>query len=129
MANRRVLNATFTDVPVVNISTGEIGSKFVGELVKSAGEVDLGPNAGVKYKYEFKVIDSDMDFVKRNEKKEYVSVDVSEGEVVTVFATKALNNALKGAKIGETIEIVYEGKKAIGNGRKAHQFDVAVLEA
>lgn len=122
---RRELKGNQSNNPLVNL-TDNIGGKFTGVLQGAAREVKtkLG---GTKYVYNFTVLDSDMDFVQK-EGTEYVSVDVNEGEPVTIMATGPLHSKLLGAEIGQTIEIEYLGKEKTKKGNEFHNFSVFVVE-
>lgn len=103
-----------------------VGSSFTGKMTASAREVTAGQ---AKYQvYEFSVVDTDMNFQKKNDKGEYADVDVKEGEIVSVFAPTSLHKALQQAEVGETIKFVYKGLGAKKKGKNApHIFDAEVI--
>lgn len=121
---------TFEPTPVVQVR-GEKGQVFKGILKghkeRDSQYVDEEGNPRKQHIYEFSVLDSTMD-IQVKEGKDYKSVDVQQGDTVAIFAPSRLNNALKQAKVEETIEITYLGLgKASGRGGRAHEYKVVVL--
>lgn len=121
-----------SDSVLVNVK-GEKGQYFVGTLLahkqaKSIYKNEDGSERSFNI-YEFKLEDSDMSFVKKdNGSKEYKEVTPAAGDQVSVFAPTRLNNALCQAEVGQKIKFEYLGLvKAGKKGGKANEYDVEIL--
>lgn len=123
--SRTELKGSMSSNPLVNL-TDNVGGKFTGTMISGPREVKtkLG---GIKFAYDFAVIEADVDFVKKDG-TEYVKVDVNEGDKVTILATGPLNAKLIEAKPGMKIEIEYLGKKKSKKGNQFHDFGVYSVE-
>lgn len=60
--------------------------------------------------------------------REYEAVDVELGDKVGLWETAQLKNKLTQVKAGEVVEITYNGKLSISEGRTCHDFSVKVVE-
>ncbi|MGD9727916.1 MAG: hypothetical protein AB7V39_16220 [Nitrospiraceae bacterium] len=125
---RKELKGNQSNNPLVNL-TDNIGGKFVGTILTAGREVKTSLG-GVKYAYDFAVVDGDVDFVMKSDKKDaegkfiYNTVDVKEGDRVTILATVPLHGKLVEAELGTTVEIEYMGKKKSKKGNMFHDFRV-----
>lgn len=131
-ATRKELKGNQSNNPLVNL-TDTVGGKFTGTMLSKGREVKTSLG-GVKFAYDFAVVDADVDFVLKTTKKDaegkfiYEKVDVNEGDRVTILATVPLNSKLIEAELGQTIEIEYLGKMKSKKGNQFHSFSVFVVE-
>lgn len=114
------------NTPLVNL-IDNVGSTFTGVIIAASREVKT-KQGSTKYAYAFKVVDGDVDFVKKNGEA-YEKVEVAEGDEVTVLATKPLHMKLSQLPVGSTVEIEYRGKKRMKTGGQFHDFGVFNVEA
>lgn len=114
--NERQLRPNPVKTPVVKLTFLE-GSYLVGKLLTHGKETKFGSV------FEFSILDTNAKtFVDKTE------VDVKEGERVSLFTNTRLTEDLRCAKLGETVKVVYEGKKTTKNGRICNAFKASVLE-
>lgn len=116
--------------PLVNVrdAKGQYFIGVLGEHRQTDSQYKNEDGTAKKYDiYEFAIEDTDM-AIQKKEGKEFVNVNVAEGDTVTVFAPTRLNNALKQAPKGSKIKITYMGLgKATKFGGKPHEYEVEVL--
>jgi hypothetical protein len=126
--NRRTISGGSKEKTPIAFLTQEPNKKFVGILRDgSAKAIKLA--RGEKYLFKFAVEDGDVYLAIKNDKDEYVEAAVNPGDLVTVLATAPLRDKLLQCKIGERVEIVYNGKKiSPKSGNNYHDFSVSVLE-
>jgi len=98
------------------------GRYFVGELKSAPRIVRLA--RGSKEVYEFAYLDGDAPIEKKSDTGEYKSVTLKAGDKVSVFCPTVLASALKEAKIGDVIQIVYRGMPTTSAGVQYHSFEV-----
>lgn len=103
----------------------KVGSKLVGQLLDGPREVKF--KRGIGTIYEFAVEECTAPLLVRNESGQLQEVDVAKGDTVSVFAPTVLAKAMRQAKIGELVEIVYNGLKR-GRNSEYHDYVVCVLE-
>jgi len=114
--NERRLGAVSIKTPVVKL-TFKDGNYLVGKLLNHGRATKFG-NV-----FNFQLLDTNAQtFV---EKKE---VDVTEGQEVSLFTNEILTRDLREAQIGETVKVVFEGKKETKSGRICNAFKASVLE-
>jgi hypothetical protein len=99
--------------------------KETGAMLKGivTGKRDVKTQYGIKPVYSFKVLDASCRFTLGKERQE---VQPEEGQTVEAFAPTRLARQLAHVNIGETVTIVYAGKKSVGRGQPAHVFTVEV---
>ncbi len=123
-------NGSFKPTPTVKL-TEKVGSTFKGKLLESKD---------TKYgkAYIFAILDGTaaikiatdkVEMVEGEERRVYVDVDVKVGDKVFLSPGTQLRSKLAEAKIGETIEITYLGKKLNQEtGRKFGDYKAIVVE-
>ena len=126
----RPLSGQQNSTPVVSLIGTEknrapVGRYFIGVLKAGPRVVRMRKGSGKVY--EFGILETDAPVQKKNQDGKFVEVDVNEGDVVSIFAPTALAGALTGAKLGEIVQIVYDGVKQTKNGTDFHSFNVDAL--
>ncbi len=121
----RSLSGSQEATPVVNLRE-KVGGFFEGILIAGPREVKLKRGKGIVY--EFGIKDTDVEITIKDKKSgEYVVANVNLDDKVSIFAPTALARQLSGAKVGEHVRIVYEGKKTGASGTEYHSFNSEVL--
>ena len=126
--NKRAINGgSGVKTPMVFL-TQNVGGTFVGVLKDASGKaVKLA--RGEKYIFRFAVESGDAFIAIKNDAGEYVEASVSAGDEVSILATAPLRDKLLQCKVGERVEIIYNGKKiSPKSGNNYHDFSVSVLE-
>ena len=95
--------------PLVNVRDQK-GQYFIGTLGEHRqidSQYKNEDGTAKKYDiYDFAVEDTDM-AIQKKEGKEYIDVNVSQGDTVAIFAPTRLNNALKRAPKDSRLKITY----------------------
>lgn len=120
----RPLSTSLVSNPTVRLAD-KLNSTFVGKYVGSR-DVTLG---GLPNKlYEFAVVRGDAP-ITRKVGEDYVEVQVSIGDIVSIFGGKAINQGMSEAKEGEIISFKFTGQKKGKGGRRFNNFEMAVIDA
>lgn len=125
----RSLNQEIKRTPLVQIVDKDpksIGRYFVGILRGGPRIVRMKRGSGKVY--ELSILDTNAPIVQKNDKGGYSEVEVSEGDLVSVFAPTALAGALDQAKAGEKVRFEYLGLKQSKSGTDFHSFKAEVLD-
>lgn len=120
---KRALSTELKSNPTVRLAD-KLGSRFVGKYI---GSKDITIQNKPSKLHEFNAVDGDA-LITIKEGNGYKEASIAEGDVVSVFGSKAIDTALLEAKVGETIEIIFNGEKKLKGGRRFNDFAVAVLE-
>lgn len=96
----------------------EAGAMLKGILV---GKREVKTKFGPRPVYIFKVLDASCKFTNNK-----VEVQPSEGDTVEAFASTRLARQLVHVNVGETVTIIYQGTKKVGQGQPAHVYTVDV---
>lgn len=127
MGRREISGGSKEKTPVAFL-TQDVGKRFVGVLKDNSGKT-IKLQRGEKYLFGFAVEDGDVFIALKNAEGKYDEATVNAGDLVSVFATAPLRDKLAQCKVGERVEIVYNGKKiSPKSGNNYHDFSVAVLE-
>ena len=119
----RSLTTSLPSHPTVRL-VDKLNSTFTGKYA-AVREVEIQgkPNRV----YEFEVVRGDAP-ITRKQGDDYVLTQVNIGDRVTIFGTKAINQGMEQAQIGEVITFKFLGKKRGKNGRSFNNFDMTVEE-
>lgn len=120
---KRTLSTELKNNPTVRLAD-RLGSRFVGRYI---GSKDITIKSKPSKLHEFNALEGDA-LITVKEGDAYKEASISEGDVVSVFGSVAIDTALSEAKAGETIEIVFNGQKKTKSGNKFNDYAVAVLE-
>lgn len=120
---KRTLSTELKANPTVRLAD-KLGSRFVGKYLASK---DITINNKPSKLHEFAALDGDA-LITVKDGSTYKEAQINEGDVVSVFGSKAIDTALLEAKVGETIEIIFNGERKLKGGRRFNDFAVAVLE-
>lgn len=120
---KRTLSTELKSNPTVRLAD-RVGSRFVGRYLSSK---DITINNKPSKLHEFAALEGDA-LITVKDGNTYREAEIAEGATVSVFGSKAIDTALLEAKVGETIEIVFNGEKKLKGGRRFNDFAVAVLE-
>jgi hypothetical protein len=110
----------------------ESGKKFVGRIKEGfkewKGQDKKTGREYVKFIHTFEVVDGDVAFVGKGADGKYGPVDVSEGDEVSIFATKTLHEKLDMFPGGSLLEIKEDGKEDAGGTFKRRKFIVKMVK-
>ena len=120
---KRPLTTELKSNPTVRLAD-KLGSRFVGRYLAAK---DITINSKPSKLYEFAALDGDA-LITIKDGAGYKEADVKEGDTVQVFGSSAIDTALREAKVGDTIEIIFNGEKKLKGGRRFNDFALAVLE-
>jgi hypothetical protein len=120
---KRVLSTELKANPTVRLAD-RIGSRFVGKYVASRDASYMGKPIKV---HEFTAVDGDA-LITVKDGSTYKEANVNQGDLVTVFGSKAIDAAILQVNAGETLEIIFNGEKKLKGGRRFNDYAVAVLE-
>lgn len=120
---KRTLSTELKSNPTVRLSD-KLGSRFVGKYVTSK---DITINSKASKLHEFHAVDGDA-LITVKDGNGYKEADVKEGDVVTVFGSKAIDTAIAQVVAGETVEIVFNGQRNLKGGRRFNDFAISILE-
>ncbi len=119
----RSLNTQMQSTPTVRLAD-KLNSTFTGRYTASRDiEMQGKPNKV----YEFAVVRGDAP-ITRKSGDTYVETTVSAGDLVSIFGSKAINQGMDGAKIGEVITFKFLGQKKGKGGRRFNSYDMTVEE-
>jgi hypothetical protein len=116
---KRILTTQVTN-PTVRL-TDKVGSRFVGRYVASR-------DAGKYRVHEFQAIDGDALITIKDATGGFKEATIDENALVSLFGTKAINDAILQVKAGEVVEFVFNGKKKLKNGQSFNDIAVAILD-
>lgn len=120
---KRALSTELKSNPTVRL-TDKLGSRFVGKYIASK---DISINNKPSKLHEFNAIDGDA-LITVKEGNTYKEADIKEGDVVSLFGSKAIDTAVAQVVAGEVLEFVFNGEKKLKGGRRFNDIAVAVLE-
>lgn len=120
----RSLSTSLPNNPTVRLAD-KLNSTFIGKYV---GSRDITLSGQPNKVYEFAVVSGDAPITKKVG-EDYVEVRVSAGDIVSVFGSKAINQGMSEAQVGETISIKFTGQKRGKTGRRFNNFEMAVVDA
>ncbi len=126
MAERELVgkgSKEIVNTPIISYRDAKPG-QFVGKLL--GVKRDVGDNH--KNVYTFAAVDGDLPTMVKIG-KDFVPVDIAEGDKVEIWGCTVLDDRMDGAQIGETVRIVYDGRGKKAPGRQApYMFSVYVVE-
>lgn len=120
---KRVLSTELKSNPTVRLAD-KLGSRFVGKYI---GSKDITINSKASKLHEFSAVDGDA-LITIKDGNGYKEADVKEGDVVSVFGSKAIDTAIAQVVAGETVEIVFNGERKLKGGRRFNDFAISILE-
>lgn len=120
---KRALSTELKSNPTVRLAD-KLGSRFVGKYI---GSKDITISGKPSKLHEFNAIDGDA-LITVKEGNTYKEADIKEGDVVSLFGSKAIDTAVAQVVAGETLEFVFNGEKKLKGGRRFNDIAVAVLE-
>jgi len=103
----------------------KVGSRFVGRYLSSR---DITIQGKANKLHEFAALDGDALITIKDDKGGYREANVNEGDTVSVFGSKAIDTAVAQTKVGEVLEIIFNGEKKLKGGRRFNDYAIAVLE-
>ena len=126
MAERELVgkgSKEMSNTPIISYRDAKPG-QFVGKLL--GVKRDVGDNH--KNVYTFAAVSGDLPTMVKIEKN-FVPVEVGEGDKVEMWGCTVLDDRMDGAQIGDTVRIVYDGRGNKAPGRQApYMFSVYVVE-
>lgn len=120
---KRTLSTELKSNPTVRLAD-KLGSRFVGKYILSR---DITISGKPSKLHEFNAVDGDA-LITIKDGSTYREADVKEGDVVSVFGSKAIDTAIAQVAPGETVEIVFNGEKKLKGGRRFNDFAVSIIE-
>ena len=120
---KRTLSTELKSNPTVRLAD-RVGSRFVGKYV---GSKDITINSKPSKLHEFNALDGDA-LITVKDGNGYKEASIAEGDVVSVFGSKAIDTAIAQVVAGETVEIIFNGERKLKGGRRFNDFAIAVLE-
>lgn len=121
---KRPLNTALPTNPTVRLAD-KVGSRFVGRYLTSR---DITIQGKANKLHEFAALDGDALITIKDEKGGYKEANVNEGDTVSVFGSKAIDTAVAQTKVGEVLEIIFNGEKKLKGGRRFNDYAIAILE-
>jgi len=121
---KRSLSTELRSNPTVRLAD-KVGSRFVGRYLASK---DIKIKNKPSKLYEFAALDGDALITIKDEKGGYREADIKEGDTVSLFGSKALDAGIALAKVGEVLEIIFNGEKKLSSGNTFNDFAIAVVE-
>lgn len=124
MEKRIITTRSFVKTPVVRLTEVD-ESTFIGKMVGSR-ETKYG------LAFDMTVVEGDAPINIKDDSGNWVDVDVSAGDKVNVLTSAGgqLEQKLKLVDVGETAEIIFNGKVLNPkSGRQFNDFTVSVLES
>lgn len=120
---KRTLSTELKSNPTVRLAD-KLGSRFVGKYIQSK---DITINNKPSKLHEFNAIDGDA-LITVKDGNGYKEASINEGDVVSVFGSKAIDTAIAQVVAGETVEIIFNGERKLKGGRRFNDYAIAVLE-
>lgn len=120
---KRTLSTELKSNPTVRLAD-RIGSRFVGKYIASK---DITINSKPSKLHEFNAVDGDA-LITVKDGNGYKEASIAEGDVVSVFGSKAIDTAIAQVVAGEVVEIVFNGERKLKGGRRFNDFAIAILE-
>lgn len=120
---KRPLSTELKSNPTVRLAD-KLGSRFVGKYI---GSKDITISGKPSKLHEFNAVDGDA-LITIKDGSTYKEASIAEGDVVSVFGSKAIDTAIAQVVPGETLEIVFNGEKKLKGGRRFNDFAIAVIE-
>lgn len=120
---KRTLSTELKSNPTVRL-TDKLGSRFVGKYIASK---EIAINNKPSKLHEFNALDGDA-LITIKEGSTYKEANIKEGDVVSLFGSKAIDTAIAQVNAGEVLEFIFNGEKKLKGGRRFNDIAVAVLE-
>lgn len=120
---KRTLSTEQKNNPTVRL-TDKLGSRFVGKYISSK---DIQISGKPSKLHEFNAVDGDA-LITIKEGGTYKEAAINEGDVVSLFGSKAIDTAVAQVQPGDVLEFIFNGEKKLKGGRRFNDVAVAILE-
>lgn len=120
---KRTISTELKSNPTVRLAD-KLGSRFVGKYLSSK---DITINGKLSKVHEFAALDGDA-LITVKSGSTYVEANIKQGDTVSLFGSKAIDTAIEQVKVGETLEIIFNGQRTLKGGRRFNDYAISILD-